>query len=67
VATNAQVGAGQIDLPYDMHGWRPNAGLDVHVDHSTASATNPVIHVKADVGVGHLLIERDGVRAPACA
>jgi len=67
VATNAQVGAGQIDLPVDMRGWRPNAGLDVHVDHSVASATNPVIHVKADVGVGHLLIERDGLKAPACA
>ncbi len=61
VSTDAHVGAGQADLP-DSPG---HSGLDVDV-WSPATGT-AVVHVKADVGVGHLLIERDGGRAPACA
>jgi phage shock protein PspC (stress-responsive transcriptional regulator) len=65
VATDAHIGIGQVDLPGDLRGWRPNAGLDVSL--SQPSGGQSVVHVKADVGVGHVLIERAGVGAPVCA
>jgi phage shock protein PspC (stress-responsive transcriptional regulator) len=61
VATDAQIGAGEADLADGGE----RSGLDVNVDDSTGGAE--VLHLKADIGVGHLQIERDGVKAPACA
>jgi phage shock protein PspC (stress-responsive transcriptional regulator) len=64
ISTDAQIGVGQADLP-DGTG---HGGLDVAVDQATHSSDHPVVHVNADIGVGHLQLERDfGVEAPVCA
>lgn len=66
VTTDAQIGVGQADLPNgDGH-----SGLDVAVAQAAPAASARVVHVKADVGVGHLQIRRDDLGAagaPACA
>ncbi|WP_081685784.1 PspC domain-containing protein [Candidatus Solirubrobacter pratensis] len=66
VSTDAQIGVGQADLPGgDGHG-----GLDVSVADAAPRAGHPVVHVNADIGVGHLQIERDGLTSgtePVCA
>ena len=66
VSTDAQIGVGQADLPGgDGHG-----GLDVSVADAAPRAGRPVVHVNADIGVGHLQIERDGFTSgtePVCA
>lgn len=63
VSTDAQIGAGQADTL--GHG---EGGLDVDVDNAVSSSRVPVLHVQADIGVGHLQIERDGFeKAPVCA
>jgi phage shock protein PspC (stress-responsive transcriptional regulator) len=52
VSTDAQIGAGAVDLPD-----RVDQGLDVAVDQSaTAAAGQSRLLVKANVGVGHLEI-----------
>jgi hypothetical protein len=64
VSTDAKIGAGQADLLDGVgHG-----GLDVAVDDVAASGDHPMVHVNADIGVGHLQLVRDfGVEAPVCA
>jgi phage shock protein PspC (stress-responsive transcriptional regulator) len=66
IATDAQIGVGQADLPYDSG----NGGLDVTVDRRVPPAgERRVLHVQADVGVGHLQVDRNdfGAAAPDCA
>jgi phage shock protein PspC (stress-responsive transcriptional regulator) len=63
VVTDAQIGAGQADVP-DSAG---HGGIDVTVDDRVPTTAHPVVHVNADIGVGHLQIERDGFeKAPVC-
>jgi phage shock protein PspC (stress-responsive transcriptional regulator) len=65
VSTDAQIGAGAADLPE-----RADQGLDIAVDQSAPSvARHPQLLVTADVGVGHLQIDRDdlGSGAGGCA
>jgi phage shock protein PspC (stress-responsive transcriptional regulator) len=61
IATDAKVGAGQIDLADNDR----RSGLDLDVDESEKPAN--LMRVRADIGVGHLWIQRDGGPAPACA
>jgi phage shock protein PspC (stress-responsive transcriptional regulator) len=64
VTTDANVGAGDVTAP----GADNRRGLDVAVaDAATPPSGAAVVHVKANVGVGHVQIERDGAGAPACA
>jgi hypothetical protein len=66
VSTDAQIGAGQADVP----GRAGHGGLDVRVPDTAIRTAGPVVHVKADIGVGHLQIERDGfgpAKEPVCA
>ena len=63
IATDAQIGAGQADVP---DGDQPS-GLDVTVERKVRTTSAPVVRVNADIGVGHLQIERDGFeKAPVC-
>ncbi|HWK27131.1 MAG TPA: PspC domain-containing protein [Solirubrobacter sp.] len=57
VTTAATIGAGAADLPE-----RVDQGLDINVDHADAAAGRPRLVVKADLGVGHLQVDRS-----ACA
>ncbi len=60
VNMDAKVGLGAIDLPE-----RWGSGADLAVDqHPKPAAGHPVLHVNADVGVGHLEIDRP---VSACA
>ncbi len=61
VSTDAQIGAGQADV-IDGDG---QSGLDVDVDNGAKTVSRPVVHVNADIGVGHLQIERLGAE-PVC-
>jgi phage shock protein PspC (stress-responsive transcriptional regulator) len=61
VFTDAQIGAGQADV-VDAHG---QSGLDVNVNDGADSVSRPVVHVNADIGVGHLEIQRLGAE-PVC-
>jgi phage shock protein PspC (stress-responsive transcriptional regulator) len=61
VSTDAQIGAGQADV-IDGDG---QSGLDVNVDNGAKTVSRPVVHVNADIGVGHLQIERLGAE-PVC-
>ncbi len=61
VSTDAQIGAGQADV-VDGDG---QSGLDVNVNETPRTVARPVVHVNADIGVGHLQIERLGAE-PAC-
>src|SRR4051812_18366731 len=55
VATDAQIGVGAADLPE-----RADEGADIEIDQSSRpSAGKAQLLVKADVGVGHLQIDRD--------
>jgi phage shock protein PspC (stress-responsive transcriptional regulator) len=65
VSTDAQVGVGEVESP---DGGR-RSGLDVAVAQAAPPVAHgqPLVHVKADVGVGHLLVERDGAGASGCA
>jgi phage shock protein PspC (stress-responsive transcriptional regulator) len=56
LSTDAQIGVGQADLL----GGPGHAGFDVSVAETAPRAGRPVVHVNADIGVGHLQIERDG-------
>ena len=57
VATAAQIGAGAVDLPE-----RADQGLDLAVEQPAPSvAGRPQLLVTADVGVGHLQIDRDAL------
>jgi phage shock protein PspC (stress-responsive transcriptional regulator) len=63
VATDAQIGVGAADLP----GGENRGGLDVTVDHAAQPSARPVVHLNADIGVGHLQIERDkAIPEPVC-
>jgi phage shock protein PspC (stress-responsive transcriptional regulator) len=66
VSTDAQIGVGQADLPEGVgHG-----GLDVAVADAASPSGRPEVHVKADIGVGHLQIVRDdfgAAGAPVCS
>jgi hypothetical protein len=57
VTTDAHIGAGQADLP-DGTG---HGGLDVDV--SEPARGRAVVHVRADIGVGHLQIDGASVCA----
>jgi hypothetical protein len=59
VSTDAQIGAGQADV-IDGDG---QSGLDVNVDNGAKTVSRPVVHVNADIGVGHLQIERLGAES----
>ncbi len=61
VSTDAQIGAGQADV-VDGQG---DSGIDVDVNEGPKTASRPVVHVNADIGVGHLQIERLGAE-PVC-
>ena len=61
VSTDAQIGAGQADV-IDGDG---ESGIDVNVDNRAKTASRPVVHVNADIGVGHLQIDRLGAE-PVC-
>jgi phage shock protein PspC (stress-responsive transcriptional regulator) len=61
VSTDAQIGAGQADV-IDGDG---ESGIDVNVDNRAKTASRPVVHVNADIGVGHLQIDRLGAE-PLC-
>ena len=61
IATDAQIGAGEADLP---NGETPS-GLDVDVDQPATG--QHVMHVKADIGIGHLQLQQNGVAASACS
>jgi phage shock protein PspC (stress-responsive transcriptional regulator) len=52
VTTVGEIGVGAADLPE-----RTDEGLNLDFDHSRAVAGRPHLLVKADVGVGHLLVE----------
>jgi phage shock protein PspC (stress-responsive transcriptional regulator) len=61
VSTDAKIGAGEahvLDGPGD-------SGIDVDVNNGARTASRPVVHVDADIGVGHLQIERLGAE-PVC-
>lgn len=53
VVTDAKIGVGAADLPE-----RAGQGFDISVAHGTAGAKT--LHVNADIGVGHLLIDDAG-------
>ena len=61
VSTDAQIGAGQADV-IDGDG---QSGIDVDVKNGAKTVSKPVVHVNADIGVGHLQIERLGAE-PVC-
>ena len=61
VFTDAQIGAGQADV-IDAHG---ESGIDVNVDDGARTVSRPIVRVNADIGVGHLQIERLGAE-PVC-
>jgi phage shock protein PspC (stress-responsive transcriptional regulator) len=61
VSTDAQIGAGQADV-IDAE---PQSGIDVDVKNGAKTVSRPVVHVNADIGVGHLQIERLGAE-PVC-
>jgi phage shock protein PspC (stress-responsive transcriptional regulator) len=61
VSTDAQIGAGQADV-IDGQG---DSGIDVNVNDGARTATRPIVHVNADIGLGHLQIERLGAE-PVC-
>jgi phage shock protein PspC (stress-responsive transcriptional regulator) len=61
VSTDAQIGAGQADV-IDGDG---ESGIDVDVNNGAKTVSRPVVHVNADIGVGHLQIERLGAE-PVC-
>ena len=61
VSTDAQIGAGQADV-IDGDG---QSGLDVEVNERANTVSRPIVHVNADIGVGHLQIDRLGTE-PAC-
>ena len=61
VSTDAQIGAGQADV-IDGDG---QSGLDVAVKNGAKTVSRPVVHINADIGVGHLQIERLGAE-PVC-
>jgi phage shock protein PspC (stress-responsive transcriptional regulator) len=61
VSTDAQIGAGQADV-LDGDG---QSGIDVDVSNGAKTVSRPVVHVNADIGVGHLQIERLGAE-PVC-
>jgi phage shock protein PspC (stress-responsive transcriptional regulator) len=54
VATDAQIGLGAADLPQ-----RVKDGPDIDIDESARPSGKPMLHVTADVGVGHLQIDRE--------
>src|SRR3954447_13325141 len=55
VTTEAQVGAGETDLPD-----RKAHGLDVSIDQSAAPREGrPVLHIDGSVGMGYLQVDRD--------
>src|SRR3954451_2199259 len=56
VSTDAQIGAGEADV-IDSE---PQSGIDVDVKNGVKAVSRPVVHVNADIGVGHLQIERLG-------
>jgi phage shock protein PspC (stress-responsive transcriptional regulator) len=65
VSTDAQVGAGETDLPD-----RRAHGLDVSIDQSAAPREGrPVLHIDGTVGMGYLQVDRDdfGQESKACA
>jgi phage shock protein PspC (stress-responsive transcriptional regulator) len=65
VATDAQIGAGDADLPDRSH-----HGFDVAVaDGGTPRAGRPLLHVQADVGLGYLQVDRADFKplGAACA
>ncbi len=63
VVTDAQIGVGAADLPE-----RVDEGLDIVVDQSSANlGSRPQLLVTADVGVGHLQIDRAGGPESDCA
>jgi phage shock protein PspC (stress-responsive transcriptional regulator) len=62
VSTDAQIGAGEADI-IDRD---PQSGIDVDVKNGAKTVSRPVVHVNADIGVGHLQIERLGAE-PVCA
>jgi phage shock protein PspC (stress-responsive transcriptional regulator) len=60
VTTSAKIGLGEADLPK-----RWDSGGDIDIDqHALPAAGHPLLVVDADVGVGHLQIDR---RPAACA
>jgi hypothetical protein len=61
VFTDAQIGAGHADV-IDADG---ESGLDVNIDDGARAASHPIVRVNADIGVGHLQIERLGPE-PVC-
>jgi phage shock protein PspC (stress-responsive transcriptional regulator) len=61
VSTDAQIGAGQADV-IDAEG---QSGIDVDVPPSAESTTHPVVRLNADIGVGHLQVDRAGPE-PVC-
>lgn len=61
VSTDAQIGAGQADV-IDGDG---ESGIDVSVDNRAKTASRPVVHINADIGLGHLQIDRLGAE-PVC-
>jgi phage shock protein PspC (stress-responsive transcriptional regulator) len=61
VSTDAQIGAGQADV-IDGDG---DSGIDIDVNNGAKTVSRPVIHVNADIGLGHLQIERLGAE-PVC-
>jgi phage shock protein PspC (stress-responsive transcriptional regulator) len=61
VYTDAQIGAGHADV-VDANG---DSGIDVSIADGVTSVSHPVVHVNADIGVGHLQIERLGAE-PVC-
>lgn len=58
VATDAQIGLGAADLPE-----RVKDGPDISIRETTGSVSKPTLRVTADIGVGHLQIDRQA----ACA
>jgi phage shock protein PspC (stress-responsive transcriptional regulator) len=65
VSTDAQIGAGDADLPDRNH-----HGFDVSVaDSGTPREGEPLLHVQADVGLGYLQVDRADFKplGAACA
>src|SRR3954468_4764416 len=58
VATDAQVGVGAVDIPQ-----RVGDGADVSVTEAAPKASRKTLRVTADVGVGHVLIDREATCA----
>jgi hypothetical protein len=53
VTTVGDIGVGAADLPE-----RTDEGVNLDIDHSRTIAGRPQLVVKADVGVGHLQVDR---------